>query len=231
MENQIALVISIFFIIFSFIGILRKPLTVLVFFFVFNDILNVFIPSFNNIACLIICAILSLLIGVLLFKFRFIYGFIYGFIITYLTFFHLVTAVDAVILLMKTESNILINILQNNYFLPSSLLKLFASVLLGLVIAIFNKKGMEFYSSIIASFIFMLFLIDIFRGGVSEEIIFNNFFSNILSNINLFIEKSKDIYINTQSSGNYLNMLLAIPVSVVVAILTTYIKRKKYDFL
>lgn len=232
MGNQIALFIAIFFILFSFIGIFRKPLTCVALIFIIQNILGVLIPSLDNMIVVIsISAVFGIILSILLYRYRVVYGFVYGFVVVYLTFFHIISAVDAVMSLFGSETSLLSNVLTDQFVLSPTMFKLCTSLATGVVIAIFNKRGMESISSLLGTFMFVIFIIDIFRGGVSSSIEFSEIFSNLLSTVDSIVIKNSQVYSLTLSSDNYLHIIMALGFAVIACITTSYIKREKYDFL
>ncbi|MFI3252382.1 MAG: hypothetical protein R3Y60_04485 [bacterium] len=234
MDNIIALIIAVFFILFSFIGFLRKPMTCLSLFFVVYTLIVSFVPSFDNeVAILAICGVVSALSIIVVFKFDRGFTFLYGFVLTNLCFFNLITVVDAILSLTGAEElTFLTKLLNDELALSSNIIKLIASCGVGFLLFVFDKRMVETISSLFGTFMIIIFVIDIFRGGTSASIPFDTtLFSNILATFDNVVLKNFEVYTLTLTSDNYLHILLAVIIGVVISIATSIIKKDKYEFI
>lgn len=234
MENSVTLIIAAFLVIFTFIGILRKPLTCVCLLFVSMTLIKVLIPSIDSgLLVLVISGVITLFGSVAIFKVDRLATFFYGFVLTNFAFFHIMACVDSILVLTTSENvTFLSSVLNDELFLSTTLLSIIASSIVGGVFFVFNKRMVELLCSLIGTFIIVLYLIDFFRGGVSPTITFDSsLFSEFFTIIDSIVDKNTQIFTDILTTSNNLNYYIAPIISIVIAITTLIIKRNKYEYI
>lgn len=232
-NNSISLIIIAFFILFTFVGFLRKPLTALMFFFVMYDVVPKFV-SLNTVVTLVIAGVATLIFAILSIKSRKISALLFGFTLTYLTFYQLATTVDAVMSIAKQKDIDFLNKVLSGTLvgaLNKTTLKLAASGAVGIICFLFSKKMVEFIGGLFGGFMIVTYLLDVVEGGTVAKFPLTTFYKDILGVVNDFISKNMQVYKITLGDTGELNVVIALAAALIIAIIVSIVKRNKYEFL
>lgn len=233
MDNQISLILCIFFILIGFIGILRKPIVCVTLLFIGQDIVTTLFPNFDNHTIIfIICGVLAVMSAYAMIKFRGFFGFLFGFSIMYMTFFHVAGLIDLIAHYIGIDNiTFFTKLINNDLFINTVIIQVIFSCMIGGLLLVFNKRTLEFTSAFLGSFASIIFAIDVFRNTSSTLTIDSAFFANFSIISNEFIIKNVEVYSNTVHTLTYFNLLFPLTLAIIIASITLFIKKNKYEYI
>lgn len=234
----VSLLIIAFFLLFSFVEVIKKPLTTIALIIVFNSILQTLVSSISMLVSLIISVVIAVLLTILMFtknketevrdvKFT---NLLFGFSLIYLSFYHIASIGDSVLNIMGKDPSIILKLTTDALFLKTIFIQIILSLLVGGICMIFNKTFPTMLAGFIGAFVIVIFAIDGFSGNTNYNVVISTIdgfdYKNILS---LISDKNFEVYSRVITDPNFLNVYIGLGFAVISSIITKVVKSKELN--